>query len=174
MHTTLDKAEPAALVEAMRILDLKGAPDVHWLIGDDQCDCLFQRIFEIGNPYVGRTHRVRLCCIWADIYKQYPQFVQELPYYDANRDTYTAEPAPWDSDEMDMPVYLWWRQLAIKEGKSLAEIRREYAGREHERPKKSTEPRQHHPIAEVKAAIIARLRRSGWLLPGDPDPDVNP
>ena len=41
-------ADGPAVVEVMRILALKDAPDVHWLIGDDLCECLFQRIFEIS------------------------------------------------------------------------------------------------------------------------------
>src|SRR3990167_3401218 len=118
----------------MRIISgVLSEPDVHWIHGDGLCDCLFQNIYDVNNSYLGRTQRVRLCCIWADIYKQYPQFVQEMPYYDPNRDIYVADPAPWDDEEMDMPLYLWYRQLAIKEGKPLAQIRQEYEGRDHER-----------------------------------------
>ena len=67
----------------MRIISgVLSEPDVHWIHGDGLCDCLFQNIYDVNNSYLGRTMRVRLCCIWADIYKQYPQFVQVLPFYD--------------------------------------------------------------------------------------------
>lgn len=142
------------------------APDTLWCIGDDLCDCIFQRIGEWKNPYLGRTLRVRMCCIWADLYKMYPQFVQELPYYDSNRHTYSAIPATWDSDEEDMPVSLWHRQLAIKEGKSVAEIRAEYAGRENERPKKVATRLDDTPT-EYEIAYARRQQRiaAAWELP---------
>src|SRR3990167_2977648 len=73
-------------------------PTVHWLLGDDLCDCTFQRVGEWANPYLGKTLRVRMCCIWAELYKQYPQFVQEIPaFYDANRHQW-RDAIPWDSD----------------------------------------------------------------------------
>lgn len=166
--SVLAEPESPAVVEALRILAAAGGPDIHWLLGDNLCDCLFQRIGDWNNSYLGRTLRVRVCCIWAELYKQYPQFVQELPYYDSNRHTYNAEPQEWDSDEMPMPVYLWLRQLAIKHGKSLAQIREEYAGRDHERPKavkvrKGKEPTK----AELHHAHEAQLRASGWILPDE-------
>src|SRR3990167_447000 len=108
----------------MRIISgVLSEPDVHWIHGDGLCDCLFQNIYDVNNSYLGRTMRVRLCCIWAEIYKQYPQHVQVLPFYDRNRHTYSSVPEEWNSDKMDMPIYLWHRQLSVKEGKSLAQIR---------------------------------------------------
>ena len=164
-----EQAESPAVLEALRIVSgAVSAPDVFWVHGDGLCDCLFQRIYDVNNSYLGRTQRVRLCCIWAEIYKQYPQFVQDnLPYYDPNRHTYNAEPQEWDSDEMDMPVPLWHRQLAIKEGKPLADIRQKYAGRERERPKKVKVKKSKAPTAaELRHAHEAQLRAGGWILDG--------
>ncbi len=140
---------------------------MRWILGDDKCDCLFQRIGEWSNPFLGRTMRVRLCCLWAKIYEQYPEFVQQLPYHEPNKGTYTSEVLDWDSEQADMPLYLWYRQLSIKERKPLKQIREEHKGREHERPKKVKMSRKKHPtIAELRHAKEERLRASGWLLPG--------
>ena len=153
-----------ALASALAIGTL---PDVHWLHGDDLCSCTFQRIGEWTNPYLAQTLRVRLCCIWRELYKQYPQFVQEVDaFYDGNRHAWATEPQPWNSEEMDMPLYLWYRQLARESGKSLAQIRAEYAGREHERPK--AQPMQVAALAptetELAAAREAKLRATGWIV----------
>ena len=171
MPTT--QADSPAVLEVLRLLSLGDVPLVHWIDGDNLCDCLFQRIGDWNNPYLGRSLRVRVCCIWAELYKCYPEYVQEIPYYDSTRHVYTAEPAEWDSDEMDMPVYLWHRQLAIRQGKSLAEIREAYAGREHERPKRVAK-RVAKPAteAEIKRAHEARLHASGWLLNGERLPEA--
>ena len=143
-------------------------PGVMWITGDDLCDCTFQRIGEWANPYLGKTLRVRMCCIWAELYKQFPQFVQECGYYDSNRHTYTSEAAEWDSTDMDMPVYLWHRQLATKTGKSIAEIRQEYAGRERDRPRMVAERIDVKPTAdEVEYAHRQQLIASGWIVEGE-------
>ena len=163
MGLTVPSDSPAVL-EALRLLSLDSVPEVHWIHGDSECDCLFQRIGDWNNPYIGRTLRVRVCCIWAELYKQYPQFVQEMPYYDPHTHSYTNEPAEWDSGEMDMPLGLWHRQLAIREGKSIAQIRAEYAGREKERPKKGPR-RSNEPDANVlRRAEEARMKLAGILL----------
>ena len=104
-------------------------PEIMWEHGDDLCDCTFHRIGSWTNPYLGKTLRIRMCCIWKELYKDYPQFVQEIPaYYDENTDSYEIEPAPWDSEDDDMPVHIWHRQVAFVTGKPLAQVRDELAG----------------------------------------------
>ena len=58
--------------------------------------------------------------------------------------------------------------MSVKEGKSLAQIREEYAGREHERPKKLKVRKSKEPTkAELHRAHEAELRASGWILPDE-------
>jgi hypothetical protein len=109
---------------ALEMLATVTIPEVRWVHGDDLCDCAFQRIGEWTNPYLARTLRVRMCCIWADLYEQYPEFVQEVPaYYDENRDLFETEPMDWNAEDWDMPRYLWYRQVAAQSGRPLAEVR---------------------------------------------------
>lgn len=146
-------------------------PEVHWLHGDDACDCTFQRIGEWTNPYIARTQRIRLCCLFKELAKQYPQFFQEIPaYYDSNRHQWRREPQEWDSDEMDMPVYLWYRQIAALSGKPLGEIRRKYEMRKSDRPKRiskaereALETMRKPGEQEVAEARKRRLKETGWL-----------
>lgn len=150
-------------IAARTIPDARSVPDTHWLHGDDLCDCTFQRIGEWTNPYLGETLRVRWCCIWAELYKQFPQFVQEIPAsYDANRHEWVTEPREWDSPEMDMPLYLWYRQQARKSGKPLAEVRR--TAKKEDRPKAKPNRIEVEVSDEVvNQARLARLRLTGWL-----------
>ena len=112
-------------------------PDIHWIYGDDLCDCTFQRIGDWTNPYLGQTLRVRLCCIWAELRKMFPQFVQVIPAsFDSNRNQWVVGTLPWDSEEIDMPLPIWYRQIAEQTGRSLASVREEYSKRTEERPKK--------------------------------------
>lgn len=142
---------------------ISNVPDVHWLQGDDLCDCTFQRIGEWTNPYLAKTLRVRLCCLWAELYKQYPQFVQDIDAaYDSNRHAWVEDPQDWDSGEMDMPLPLWYRQIARREGISVSEARAKADTAE--RPRKVANPREAViPRAEVEQARTARLRLTGWL-----------
>lgn len=118
-------AQAAAVMAAM---SADGGPDMEWLHGDDLCDCTFQRIGWWTNPYLAETLLVRVCCIWAELYKQFPQFVQTIhAYNDPNSGTYITTPQEWDADH-EMPRHLWHRQLARKAGKSLADIRRMFKG----------------------------------------------
>ena len=118
-----------SLLEAAVLDQIDRLPDATWVHGDDLCNCTFQRIGQWTNPYLGKTLRVRICCIWGEIYKAYPQFVQMIDgYYDDNRNAFDLDPIPWNSEDEDMPVHLWHRQLAIMSGKSLDEIRIEYKG----------------------------------------------
>ena len=99
-------------------------PEMRWVHGDDLCNCTFQRIGEWTNPYMARTLRVRFCCIWAELYRQFPQFVQEIPaYWDENTEEYVAKPAPWNLEDADMPQHLWHRQAAVESGRPLAQVR---------------------------------------------------
>lgn len=140
---------------------------LRWLEGDDSCDCMYQRIGEWKNPYLGSTHQIRLCCVWAELGKLYPQFVQDVPvYWDNNQIEPVHGPQQWDSEEMDMPLGLWYRQLAVREGRPLAEVREEYKYKQNLRPKKVSpgagrESKQ--PDARtVRMALLDRLVRQGW------------
>ena len=105
-----------------------------WDVNDDLCDCDFQRIGYWNNPYIGKTLEVRMCCIWAEIYKSFPQFVRET----------SVEPAQWNG-ETDMPKSLWHRQLAAELGMKVAEAR-----------EMGLEPPQGQP-AKAKARIYLPL-----------------
>lgn len=168
---TQSRSGPPALLETLRFSSLlESLPEVHWLQGDDLCDCTFQRIGDWTNPYLGQTLRVRLCCIWEEIYQQYPQYVERIPaYYDSNRHKWVREPQEWDSDEADMPLPIWYRQIAARTGKTLEQVRREYRGREKERPKRLPRgtKRPQPTRQEVMQAQEERLRLTGWLLPNE-------
>ena len=141
-------------------------PDIHWLHGDDLCDCTFQRIGEWTNAYLGKTLRVRMCCIWSELYKQFPQFVQDIDAsYDYNTHEWVKEPQAWDSPDSDMPTYLWYRQLAQLEGRALSDVRDEYSERQHERPKALGEAWAEKTVSPdvVEQARTTRLRLAGWL-----------
>ena len=154
-----------ALAQAIGVL-ISTSPDSEWITGDDLCDCTFQQVREWTNPYLGQTLRIRWCCILAELEKQYPQYFSRVDaFYDHNRDEYIGEPQPWDSTEMDMPVPLWYRQLARQQGRPLAEVRAEYSDRKTERPKKVKHSQRKAPtVAEVKRARHNELKRTGWIL----------
>lgn len=155
--------------ELLAVTSVGNIPDVHWLQGDGLCDCTFQRIGEWTNPYLAKTLRVRLCCIWAELYKQFPQFVQDIDgFYDENRHQWVENPYEWDGEDTPMPVPLWHRQLARKTGKPLSQVRAEYEGRESERPKSKPWHRGKRylqpTVQEKRAAQEARLRLTGWVV----------
>ncbi len=101
-------------------------PEFRWTNQDDECNCVFQRIGDWTNPYIGRTLRVRMCCIWSDLYKQYPQFVQEIPgYWNANEQRFEEEPMEWNG-EFDMPESIWFRHLAVTTGRDLDDVRENF------------------------------------------------
>lgn len=165
--TTERPLQPGVMRDVLAALSTASLPDVTWILGDDLCDCTFQRIAEWTNPYIARTLRVRLCCIFAELYKQYPQFVQDIPgYYDENRHRFVLEPRAWDSEEMAMPRYLWHRQLASVTGRDVAEIRTLLKDADAERPgpvPAGSTVKDEPSEAELEAALVARLRASGWL-----------
>lgn len=118
--TTLDPKVSQDIVSALSIAEL---PDVRWQSGDDLCDCTYQRIGHWTNPYLAETLEVRMCCIWAELYKQFPQFVRNVPaYWNENAQRWETEPATWNAD-IDMPAAMWHRQLARKYGVSVAAAR---------------------------------------------------
>ncbi len=150
-----------------------GVPDVPFQHGDDQCNCTFQDVREWTNPYLGRTLRARMCCIYGELFRQFPQFVQDIPaHYDAATHSWVPDPQPWDSEDADMPEYLWHRHKAALTGKALAEVREEHAGAPHERPRavapgmgRASRPQPDE--ATLAAAHEARMKASGWTAVPD-------
>ncbi len=105
-----------------------GIPEEQWTNQDNLCNCTFQRTGDWANPYLGRTQRVRICCLFAELYDQYPQFIQEIPaYQDENSGEWESKPKEWDG-ESDMPEAIWHRQLAVKTGMPLEDVRELYEG----------------------------------------------
>ena len=141
-------------------------PEFIWLTGDDKCDCTYQRIGFYTNPYLAVTEEVRLCCLAAEFKKMFPQvFRTTQAYWDLNAAQWVEAPAPWDSQDAPMPVSLWHRQIARKTGKTVAEVREEYRGREADRPKAMSHRRRRGPSLEArKAARDKTLRQSGWIV----------
>lgn len=128
----MDKALELQVLEALQTGAL---PSIEWLHEDDLCDCTFQRIGLWKNPYLAETLEVRMCCIWENLYRQYPDQVRKIPgYWNENTKTWITEPWAWDG-EADMPKPLWYRQLARQQDRSVADIRAEYTDRDHERPR---------------------------------------
>lgn len=110
-------------------------PDFVWENIDDKCDCIYQRIGYWTNPYLGATLETRLCCVWAELQKEWPQFFRETnAFWDYNEGKWVPEPAAWNG-ETDMPKALWYRQLARQQGRTVGEIRAEYQHRDSERPR---------------------------------------
>lgn len=125
-------------------------PEIQWVQGDDLCDCTFQRIGEWTNPYIGRTLRVRMCCIWAELYKEYPQFVQEIPaFYNYNEDRFETEPWMWNGED-DMPVDIWHRQLAVLRHEPLEVIREKFEGL---KPPKGSKSQQDDMIVQLMGVV---------------------
>ena len=132
MNTQVQSQLSPAVIEALTIGSL---PDVQWQHEDDLCDCTFQRIGMWKNPYLAETLEIRLCCVWARLAEQYPESVRTIPGY-WNENTKSWETQPWDwNGETEMPRAIWYRHLARKLNRPLAEIRAEYADRDHLRPK---------------------------------------
>lgn len=151
----------AALVDALGI----NLPDAIWMTGDDLCDCTYQRVCQFTNPYLAETHELRFCCLWAELAKDYPQFVRTIPaFWNYNIHEWETQPREWDSTETDMPTDIWYRQLARKTGRPLAEIREEYQHRKDEKPRAVAESRTVQPTQEqLDHALRARLTITGWL-----------
>lgn len=119
MQTLADR-QAADIVAALDVL-----PEDIWDTNDDACDCTFQRIGFWTNPYMGETLEVRMCCIWAELYKLFPQHVRTTKAWQHGGEW---QPDVWDwNGEDDMPRSIWYRHLARKEGISVAEARERYA-----------------------------------------------
>ncbi len=159
----------AAVLAAEAIIKTVGIPGTHWIHGDDQCDCTFQTIWEVTNPYIAETQRVRLCCLLEHFIKERPDLIQRIPaYFDVGRFTYVSDPAEWDSHEMDMPVELWFRQLKKKMGRPMAWVRAHFSDRLDERPKRVKSRNLKEMTAEERRAGQEReLKAAGWLLPDE-------
>ena len=133
MNTTLSPA----VIEALSVGNL---PDIQWNDLDDLCDCVYQRVGWWKNPYLAETLEIRFCCVWAEFYKQYPQHVRFIPgYWDPNHKEWLTEPMEWNG-ESAMPKSLWYRHLARKLNRPLAETRAEYVDKDELRPKGSKRP----------------------------------
>ena len=66
----------------------------------------------------------------AELGKQFPQYVREIPAFDNPNASngvhdYQVKPHEWNGD-FDMPRALWYRQLAVQLGLSLPTIRKMY------------------------------------------------
>lgn len=133
-----------AIIHALSIGSL---PDVEWLHGDDLCDCTFQRVGMWKNPYLAETLEIRLCCIWAKLAEQYPDSVRTIPgFFNENTQEWITQPMAWNG-ETEMPKHLWYRQLARKQNRPLADVRAEYASKDELRPKGK-------PIREIKFVLL--------------------
>lgn len=118
----LNDTAVADVVAAMGVL-----PEAFWTNQDDGCDCTYQRIGMWTNPFLGETLEVRMCCIWAELYKLFPQHVRVTSAFNNyNTGEWEPELRDWDGDD-DMPAAIWYRHLARKHGVTVAEAREQYA-----------------------------------------------
>lgn len=151
------------LREKLSTLLAADMPGLEWRHGDDLCDCTFQRIGEWTNPYIGKTLRVRFCCIWAEFHKLFPDFVQEIPMaYDHNSGTFVDGAAEWDSADSDMPRAIWYRQIATRTGRSLDDIREEY--RDQDPPPRVVYPSAFSVLGGEDAVAVAGTKETEWPL----------
>ena len=109
-------------------------PEEFWDAQDDKCECTFQRIGMWTNPYLGETLEVRMCCIWGELYKLFPEHVRVVDAFkDGNAKEWVPEARDWDA-EFPMPKAIWYRQLARREGITVDQARQQYQDRDDERP----------------------------------------
>jgi hypothetical protein len=119
MQSIADR-QVADIVAALDLL-----PEDIWDANDDACDCTFQRIGMWTNPYLGETLEVRMCCIWAELYRMFPEHVRVVKAWKHGDEW---QPGVWDwNGEDDMPRSIWYRHLARREGITVAEARERYA-----------------------------------------------
>ena len=97
-----------AFEQALQILQTQET----WSNEDDLCDCVYQRLGYWNNIYIGETYEVRICCLYAEFEKTWPQYFKRTQ----------AEPAHWNG-ESDMPAAIWHRQLATELGMKVSEAR---------------------------------------------------
>jgi hypothetical protein len=124
-------------------------PEIQWKHGDDLCDCTFQRIGWWTNPYIARTLEIRLCCVWAKMAEEYPDFFRESPAFTdySNGDVPVTELLEWNAEDADMPRALWYRQLASLHGRPLSEIRDRFQHMEPPKAVKGSGVRLHGDLA---------------------------
>jgi hypothetical protein len=133
--SALSDQAAAAVAAALGVI-----PEEWWDVNDDRCDCTYQRIGLWTNPYLAETLEVRMCCIWAELYKLFPQHVRTVPaFQNYNTNEWETTPLEWDG-EADMPPSIWYRQLARKTGRTVADVRAEYCDRDDERPRGVVRP----------------------------------
>ena len=152
--TKIETTQPLptpSLIEAMAIAAL---PEIEWKQDDDLCDCTYQRIGSWTNPYLAETLEVRMCCIWKELYRQFPQFVREVPaFWDYNKNEWVTEPIEWNG-EQDMPRAMWHRQLSRMTGLDLNTVR-----------SMNTTPPQGKPRGLPQPKPVILLRWSGEWIP---------
>lgn len=141
-------------------------PGVDWKHNDDLCDCVYQRVCQWTNPYIGQTHEIRLCCAWAKMQELFPEAVRDIPaWFDFNANEWVAEPQEWNGEDA-MPRAIWYRQLAAKEGRPLSEIREDYADQDPPQGVPTASPRPlaqtafHVTRATLDAVEIAAMERA--------------
>lgn len=86
-----------ALEQALEIISTQET----WSNQDDLCDCTYQRAGYWNNPYIGETYEVRICCLYAEFEKMWPQYFKRTQ----------IEAAHWNGED-DMPASIWYRQIA--------------------------------------------------------------
>ena len=145
---TLSKQAMADVLSALEHL-----PEDTWEVDDDACDCTYQRIGMWANPYIAETLEVRMCCIWKEIYALFPDKVRTIPGYRDAAGEWVTEPAEWDG-ESDMPAAIWYRQLARKQGRRVADVRAEYRMRDAERPRGTPRPAPQQPTGPTVTEVL--------------------
>src|SRR3989304_3762277 len=94
-------------------------PDTFWDCQDDLCDCTYQRIGLWTNPYIAETLEVRMCCIWAKLYEQFPDQVRTIPaFWNYNSEEWATEPMEWKG-ETASPASVLYRQLPRQQGRTV-------------------------------------------------------
>lgn len=141
------------VLEQAAMVALSVFPEETWDIDDDACDCTFQRIGFWTNPYIGETLEVRMCCIWEELYKLFPQFVRKTDAFQNYNSGEWETLREWDG-ETEMPRSIWYRQLAKQTGTPLAEIRASYG---HLTPPQGTPRPKPEPGVSLQSAILAQL-----------------
>ena len=149
---------PQATADVLDAISTGMFPESFWDNQDDACDCVYQRIGMWTNPYLAETLEVRMCCIWAELYKLFPQFVRVTPaFLDGNAEEWVTEPMDWNG-ESDMPASIWYRQIARRQGISVSEARSKYAHLE--RPKGIPRPVvEEEPVIDPISALLEVVYR---------------
>ena len=138
-------------------------PEEFWDVNDDACDCVFQRIGMWTNPYLGETLEVRMCCIWAELYKFFPDKMRVTKgFLNYNTNEWEPEPREWDGED-DMPPSIWYRHLARVEGVTVAEAREKYRYRDEERPRGTPRP-QVEPVPSQGDFLMDMLTSLGQMM----------